>query len=214
MADPIDVDRMNKDDNLSPVMLPSGSMFYVHDKEVQYFNDRVKKYQSDNHFTNISDLQDLDRLIISELLVWRWGMWVSQKRDYWGDPVDENAWQKAIKEHSAELRMLKKSLGLDKETRDKERGEGSFENYLQGLRTRAKEFGYMRNEQASKAIELFQQLKALIVLHNNCDEDEQREQHCTWDDVVEWLEQIAIPEFDIIDEEFRKTKQKYWIQKQ
>ena len=209
-----EVDDANLADGLRPVVLPSGTFFSVHEKEVQYFGDRVRQYQSDNHFTNISDLQDLDRLIISELLVWRWGMWVSQKRDYWGEPIDENAWQKAIKEHSAELRMLKKSLGIDKETRDKQRGEGSFEHYLTSLRERAKEFGYMRNEQASKAIELFQQMKGLIVLHNNCDVDEQREQHCTWEDVVEWIEKIAIPEFDVIDEEFKKTKQQYWISDQ
>ena len=213
MADQVDIDRMNKEDGLSPVMLPSGSKFFVHNGEVSYFNDRVKKYQSDNHFTNMSDLQDLDRLIITELLVWRWGMWVSQKRDYWGDPVDENQWQKAIKDHSAEIRQLKKSLGLDKETRDKTKGEGSFEEFMKNLRSRAKEFGYMRNEQAAKSIELFQQLKTLIVMYNNCDEQERAEQHITKDDLLEWIENTAIPEFDKVDEEFRKTNQRYWIQK-
>lgn len=207
------MDEMNKQDNLSIVMLTSGSKFYVHDSEVSYFNDRVKKYQSDNHFTNISDLQDLDRLIVAELLVWRWGMWVSQKRDYWGEAVDENSLQKAIKEHSAELRMLKKSLGIDKETRDKLRGEGSFEEYMSQLRFRAKEFGYKRDFEHAKTIELMQQLKSIVLLYANCDADERREQHCTAEDIIDWINEKAIPEFDEIDIEFRKT-QKMWIQKQ
>lgn len=198
-------------DNLSPVMLPSGGLFNVHDKEVQWFNDRRTKYLQDNHFTNISDLQDLDRLLTTELLVWRWSIWVSQKSDYWGDPIDENAWQKAIKEHSAEIRQLKKSLGLDKESRDKQKGEGSPAHYLENLRERAKHFGYMRNEQSNKAIELFQQLKALLVLHDNCDEQEQIEQKITAEEFLSWIRETAIPEFDEIDEKFRSEQQTYWI---
>lgn len=208
-----DIEEMNAEDNLSLVSTPSGTEFFVHDSEVNYFNERANKYQSDNHFTNISDLQDLDRLIIAELLVWRWGIWVSQKRDYWGEPVDENAWQKAIKEHSAEIRQLKKALGIDKETRDKQRGEGSFQEWLKNAQIRAREFGYMRNEQSAKIQELFQELKALLELHDNCDEDERREQHITKDDLVEWIRNTAIPEFDEIDRKFRETSQKYWVEK-
>lgn len=208
-----DIDQLNKDDGLSPVMLPSGSKFFVHQGEVSYFNDRVKKYQNDNHFTNMSDLQDLDRLIITELLVWRWGMWVSQKRDYWGDAIDENQWQKAIKDHSAEIRQLKKSLGLDKETRDKMKGEGSFEEYMKNLRSRAREFGYMRNEQAAKAIELWKQLEMLMVMHDNCDEQERAEQHIKVEDLMDWIRTTGIPEFNAIDEKFKETSQKYWVQK-
>lgn len=208
MVDP--VAQMNKDDNLSPVRMPSGSIFYVHDKEVQYFNDRVKKYLSDNVFTNISDLQDVDRLIIAELLIWRWGVWVSQKRDYWGEAIDENVWQKAIREHSAEVRQLKKSLGIDKETRDKQRGEGSIDDYLQKLRQRALALGYTRDKQTAKAIELFMQLEAIITLYRNCDDKERAEQKATKDDVIQWIEQIAIPEFKVIDEAFRKN-QRMWI---
>lgn len=209
-----EVDRLNKEDGLKIVVLPSGAKFFVHETEVSYFNERVKKYQSDNHFTNMSDLQDLDRLVMEELLVWRWGMWLSQKRDYWGEPVDENSWQKAVKDHSAEIRQLKKSLGLDKETRDKTKGEGSVDAYLNSLRARAKEFGVMRNEQASKAIELMMQVKALVTLYDNCDEQERAEQHITLEDFMEWLHTTAIPEFDIIDANFRATSQTYWIRKQ
>jgi hypothetical protein len=213
MSQQDDVDRLNRDDNLSPVTLPSGGLFYVHDREVGYWNDRRERYLKDNHFTNISDFQDLDRLLIAELLVQRWGVWVSQKRDYWGDPVDENSLQKAIKEHSGEIRMVKKALGLDKETRDKVRGEDSVDAYLKGLRQRAREFGYLRNEQAAKAIELWQQLSSLVQLYENCDEGERIQQHCTEADLLGWIT-TKRDEFEEIDRKFRETSQKMWIRRQ
>lgn len=197
-------------EGMVPVELPSGTVFYVHDLEEEYFKQRTTKYVSDNDFQNVSDFQDVDRLLILELLCMRWGMWVSMQRDYWGEAVDENSLQKSLKEHSAEIRQLKKSLGLDRETREKIRGEDSVENYLAKLRQRALHFGYMRNKQAAKAIELFMDLDALITLHDNCDEKERVEQGVQVDDVVRWIRDEAIPRFRLIDEEFRKEQQT-WI---
>lgn len=207
-------DQQNVEDDMRVVPLPSGSAFKVHNSELGYFMDRCDRYLKDNHFTNISDIQDIDRLIITELLVWRWEIFVSQNTDYWGDEIDEVAYARQIKDHSAEIRQLKRALGLDKETRDKERGEDSVDAYINALRRRAKEFGYMRDEQSAKSIELFQQLSALVMLYHNCDDGERHEQHCTEADILKWITQEAIPEFQKIDEEFRDKKQRMWIQKQ
>lgn len=209
-----EIDRLNREDNIAPVRLPSGGLHYVHDREVAYFDERRDRYLKDNKFTNVSDLQDLDRLLVVELLVQRWGTWLSQKRDYWGDPVDENAAQKAIKDHSNEIRQTKRALGLDKETRDKVRGEDSVDAYISALRHRARQFGYMRNEQASKAIELFQQLSGIVTLYENCDDDERIQQHCTPQEILDWVIQEARPQFEKIDAEFRKGEQSMWIRKQ
>lgn len=209
-----EVDRLNSEDNLAPVRLPSGGLHYVHDREVAYFDERRDRYQKDNHFTNISDLQDLDRLLMVELLVQRWSTFLSQKRDYWGDPVDENALQKAIKDHSGEIRLLKRALGLDKETRDKVKGEGSVDAYIGALRQRAHEFGVMRNDQAAKAIELWQQLLGTITLYEKCDTDERIEQHCTPEEVVDFIREVLRPQFEEVDAVFREGKQKMWIRKQ
>lgn len=201
-------------DEMKVVPLPSGSAFKVHNSELGYFMDRCDRYQKDNHFSNISDIQDIDRLIITELLVWRWEIWVSQNHDYWGDEIDEVAYARQIKDHSAEIRQLKKALGLDKETRDKQRGEDSVDAYINALRQRAKEFGVMRDEQSAKSIELFQQVSALITLYHNCDDGERHEQKCTEKDIIKWLTESAVPEFERIDEHFRDTKQRMWIRKQ
>lgn len=203
-------DSDDDQEGMVPVILPSGARFQVHQSEFQYFTDRARKYQEDNDFVNISDFQDVDRLLILELLCHRWSLWISQMRDFWGDAVDENTLQKALKDHSTEIRQLKKTLGLDRETREKVRGEDSVENYLAKLRQRAKHFGYKRNDEAAKAIELWKKLESMITLHVNCDEKERIEQHCTWDHIIRWLQEDAFPQYDAIDDEFRDG-QRFWI---
>lgn len=197
--------------NARRVKAPSGSYFFVlTDEEVSYFNDRSKRYTKDNHFVNVTDLQDLDRLLMMELMVWRWGQWLSREADYDGVGVDSDDLQKQLREYSTEIRQIKKILGIDKVTRDKEKGE-SVADYLENLRTRAREFGVMRNEQAVKAITLFKELESLVTLHDNCDERERREQNIQIEDVLQWLREIAFPELNEIDQKFKDTSQKYWI---
>lgn len=202
------------DDELRPVMLPSGGLFQVYDREVGYFQERVKKYLNDNHFTNVSDLATLDQVLMGEMLVWRWMNWVTQQKDYWGDPVDEAGMAKTIKDMSNELRQLKSALGIDKITRDRQRGEESVSAYIANLKIRAKEFGVNRERMSSKAIELFQQLKAEITLYDNCTEDERKELGKTLPEILDWIRNQAIPEFDAIDAHFRENQQKYWIREQ
>lgn len=206
-------DGADEQEGMVPVTLPSGALFYVHEREFQYFHDRARQYMEDNDFTNISDRQDIDRLLVAELLVHRWGVWLSTQRDYWGESVDENWLQRAVKDHSAELRQLKKSMGMDRETREKLRGEDSVDHYLKSLRERALALGYMRNEQAAMAIELLMEFEALLTLYNNCNEKERVELQIQPDQIFEWMTKEAFPQFDKIDDEFRK-EQKMWIRKQ
>jgi hypothetical protein len=196
------------------VQLPSGATFPVHIDEVDYFQERVKQYLSQNHFVNVSDLQDVDRLLILETMLHRWNIWLSSQRDYWGSVIDANETQKQIKEWSVEARQLKKSLGMDKLTRDKQKGDDSVAAFIANLLHRGREFGINRERQLDKALELFQQMSALVTLHDNTDEIEQREQHVTTDDVMEWLREIAIPEYRAIDDYFRTHVQSAWIRDQ
>lgn len=194
-----------------PVTLPSGAVTLVlTDEEERYVNDRVARYLSDNAFTNVADLQDVDRLITFELFVHRWSLWLTVGKDYFDEAISEKPLGERINLYSREARLLKSALGLDKKARDRAKGEGSVNNYLDMLRLRAREFGYKRNQEAAKAIELMQQMKALATLHANCDEQERREWHCEATDVVEWILTVAVPEFDAIDEAFR-AEQRMWI---
>lgn len=180
--------------------------------EVEYVTDRVRQYTETYRWDNVSDVQDVDRIIVMELLVYRWGLWISRTRDYFNDDVDEAALRKSIKEYSGELRLVKAHLGMDKGTRDKDSSENSIPVYLANLRKHAMELGIMREEQASKAIELAQTLIALWQLYVNCDDKERREQKCDAIDIMDWIGTVFKPQFQAIDEHFRNRPdgQKYW----
>lgn len=192
------------------VKTPSGGVFYVlTDEEHKLYQDRAQRYLTEYRYEDVSDLQDIDRMLMMEILIWRWGLWLAKEQDYWGDNIDTNATKRHVNEWSRELRGLKKSLGMDKASRERAKGE-NVADYLDNLRKRAKQFGVMRNEQNTKTITLFQELKALVTFYNNCNERERRENHIELTDILEWIEKVAIPEFDAIDEKFRK-EQSIWV---
>lgn len=191
------------EDDTVPVDLPSGGTHWLYRREVTHFSDLVKRYLADNAFTNVSDLQDVDRIVVMELLCWRWGNWLSQRADYWWDPVDEKDLGRQLKDISGELRQLKSSLGIDKVARDKARGDGSISEYIANLRIRAKQFGIMRETQLDKALELFNELTAKVTLCENTTDDEQKELGCSMKDLYEWIRDDALPEYELIDQHFR-----------
>lgn len=203
------------DEDGIPVTLPSGAVFKVlTGEERDYVSDRVREYVSTFRWENTSDLQDVDRLLILELFVFRYGLWLSRTKDYWDEGIDEQRLQKSLHDMSGELRQLKKHLGIDKVSRDKERGDDSVPAYLERLQQRAKEFGISRENMLQKGIELSQQLIALYTLHKNCTPDEQIEQQCRAEDLVAWIGDCFVPQFQAVDEHFRSNVQRFWIQDQ
>ena len=195
------------------VTAPSGAIYdVIHECERDYWDSIVKRYLSDYKFTNINDLQDLDRIVSTEMLLYRYQSWLQLEKDWWGQEIDIGETNKYYKEKSMELRLIKKALGIEKVAREKDQGD-STAAYIESLRRRAHEFGVMRNEQAVKAITLWQELIALMTFHDKCTPEERKEQHIEIEDLVEWIRQ-TIPEFLEIDEEFRKTSQKYWVGKE
>lgn len=190
---------------------PSGAVFTVMGiEEKTYYEDMARQYLEHNKFVNVSDLQDLDRVLFFELLSYRYSHWVLNKKDYLGQGIVEKELHTAIKEMSMETRLLKKALGMNKVSRDQDRGE-SINEYWENLKERAKRFGYMRNQQAIMAITLWKELQGIVTLNQNSDEQEIRELKSSFGDIVDWLLEEAFPKFDAIDAEFRKTDQQYWI---
>lgn len=193
------------------VTAPSGSKYYlVTQEEADYYFDKVHRYTTDNKFFNVSDLQDLDRIILMETLSWRWSSWLSKEKDYWGDPIDAKSIRDSLKDYSNELRQLKKMMGIDKAARDRERGESAVD-YLENLRIRAKEFGVSREKQLTVALTLFKELEALVTLYLNCNEKERIEQNIEITDLLDWIVKICIPEFEEIDTYFRENQQRFWL---
>lgn len=201
------------DKDLRTVMLPSGAPFDIHTTEVGYFNERVRKYTSEHVFTNVSDLQDLDKIVMMETLMWRWGQWIARGGvDYWSEAVDEDDLQKAMKSHSIEVRQMKAQLGVDKRSRDRKKGDDSVAEYIKNLQERAQELGIVRNTTVDVIIGLGKDLKSLIGLHDRADEKERMELRCTSDDILQWIREAFIPEMEKADEDWRAGSQKLWIQ--
>jgi hypothetical protein len=197
------------------VVLPSGvAQPVLNDDEAAYLTERVSRYHTDNALSNISDLQDLDRMLVMELMTHRWGIWIGQQSDYAGRAIDEVLYQRQLNAYSTELRQLKKLLGLDKPARDRQRGEGSIHHFWTQLGARAKAFGVMRVAQLDKALELTNELIGLVTWHKNSTEDERKEFHNTAEDILDWIDNVYRPEYEAIDAHFRANEQTYWIRTQ
>lgn len=197
-------------------ILPSGTWMPVMNlAEQRYLEDKVERYNDHNQLVNISDLSELDRLIILELLVYRLSTWIGQGEDYAGEEINDRLHQEQIKYHSSEIRLIKKNLGMDRPARERAKGEGSIAHYWANLQTRAKAFGVMRVKQLGKALELTNELISLIQVHDNCVDDEERELlHCTRDEIFGWIRDTYTPEFQAIDTHFRENEQTFWVRAQ
>lgn len=192
------------------VTTPSGSELNLQtQEEADWYESRRDRYLTDNQFPNVSDLQDLDRLLQLEVMSYRWGLWVSQGFDYIYSRVDESALTSKMKEYSVETRLLKQALGIDKATRDKVKGQ-SLADYTEELLHRAKEFGYHRDAQYEKAVTKFYELRSMIMTFDRCDTEERAMLDLSYESIFEWIRDHVIHEWDELSEEFRKN-QSMWI---
>lgn len=211
MGDPEHIDEQTYD---FEVTTPSGAVLPVlTEDEIGYYVDRAKRYTTDHKFSSITDLQDLDRILSTELMLHRYDIWLTLTTDYWGNSILEKDFLKYSKELSETLSKLKKSMGLDKVTRDKDQG-ADFVTWLENTKARAKQFMVMRNEQFYASITLFHEMIGQLQLHKNADSIERKELGLEPEQVIEWLWNDLIPRFKEIDEHFRNAgpdAQKYWI---
>lgn len=195
---------------LFEVESPTGSTFYLQTaSEAEYYERQKRKYQEHNKFTNISDLEDLTRLLTLEVMVYRWSTWLTQGFDYLASRVDESGLKNSVREYSVEVRQVKTTLGIDRATREKDKGE-TLGEYIQNLLNRAKEFGYHRNDQYSKAVTLLWELINQVQTHDRCNDDERKELDLTESAIVDWVRSVVMPEWDAINQSFRK-QQAIWL---
>lgn len=191
------------------VIAPSGaSIVVMNQDEADYYNQVALRYQADNKFKNISDILELDRILTMELMCYRWSLWILAEKDYMGRKINPAEIQRSIELYSKEIRGIKKDLGIDKSTRDRDKGE-SIADYIQNLGIRAKEFGIYRDKQNVKAITLLMELRALVALYENSTKAERKQFGASLENLVEWIKEKG-EEFDEIDAHFRKN-QKLWI---
>lgn len=195
---------------LYPVKGPGGSTYQLQtQEEADWYDMRAASYQQHNAFTNEADLQDLDRLLTLELAIHRWSLWLAQGFDYMYTRIEENALKNNIREYSTEIRQVKASLGIDKVNRDKAKGE-NFSDYTLNLLARAKEFGYMRNEQYEKAVTLMWRLRSFVKTYYRCDEAERAELDLSPEKILEWINADMLGDWDALAAAHRKN-QAIWV---
>lgn len=188
----------------------SGARFKVMGQdEADWFTANMARYLDQYQFENIADMQDLDRLLALELLSYRGAVFLIRGSDYEGNMADE----KAIRDHKEkidrEIRQIKEHMGMGRKNRLEEDRQ-SASDYLRDLLSRAKEFGVHRDHQIAKAIDVMSEVKKLVGLHDRCDEEERIHLGVTPDQILGWLRDVAIPEYDLVDSKFREN-QKLWI---
>lgn len=196
---------------LYSVESPTGSPFHLQtEQEGAWYERQRDQYLEHNRFTNVSDLEDLGRLLTLEIMVYRWTTWLTQGFDYLAGRVNETELKNAIKEYSVEIRLVKSSLGIDRVTRERDKGE-SVGDYIATLLDRAAEFGVHRNEQYSLAVTFLWELISMVETYDRCDEQERRELDLSPESIVEVIRTRIMSKWHELNESFRAV-QTVWIQ--
>lgn len=194
------------------VELCSGEVVHVQtDVEQRWFRAAKEKYLTENKFDAATDQQDVDRLLILELLMFRWTQHLASGYDYQKNLIDDDLLRKQVKEQSDVITKLKQSLGLDKKARDAALNEGNFATWFADVKRRAKLFGIHRENQLNVALSLMQELSGIIGAYDRSDEEERRKLGFeTESDIVAWIRESMLPDFRAIDEYFIENEQKLW----
>lgn len=202
-----------KSSKLPKVKLVSGeSIEVLNPQEKRWFERTRDTYLEESRFTEATDLRDLDRLLVHELMVYRWTCWLSSGVDYDGHLADEGDLQRNIKLYSAQVTELKMSMGMSKKARDQAADRGTLADYISNLKMRAKAFGLHREKQLVKALALMEELSTVVGTFLRSDEEERKKFGFEDEaEIVEWISTVMLPEYRELDEYFRKNEQRYWV---
>lgn len=194
------------------VNLCSGEIVLVQtETEQRWFNSTKQRYLDENKFDASTDLQDLDRLMVLELLMFRWTQHLASGYDYSRNLVDDDLIRKQIKEQSDVITKLKQSLGLDKRARDAALNEGNFHTWFMDVKRRAKLFGIHRENQLNVGLGLMNELSGIIGAFDRSDEEERKKLGFeTEAQIMNWIRETMLPKFREVDEHFINNEQKLW----
>lgn len=180
-------------------------------EEAEWFNQSRNHYMTETRFTENTDLQDLDRLLGLELLMFRWTKWQMSGIDYDNNIVNDAELRRNIKDQSEAINKLKEQMGLSKKSRESK--ASSVEDRWVDLLERAKLFGVHRETQLSQALMLMNELSAIVGSYDRSDEEERRKLGFeTETDILDWVRETMLPEFRAVDQHFRDNVQQYWKQ--
>lgn len=185
-------------------------------EEKSMYETAQLKYTTENTFTDASDMRSLERLLMLELLSFRYHGYLASGLGPDGNPSmpsEEANYHKHLKEMAISISNTAKELGLLKSQKDKERFD-TVGAYITDLLNRGEEMGINRENMLDKALELTKELFAKTGAYSRANESERRKMGLDNADViVDWINNIMKPEFDAVDEHFQEHQQKLWIRK-
>lgn len=187
----------------------------LHESERRFYEEAKDKYLTEYTFTHENDKRTVDRLLMLEVQCQRYQWYTLAGITYDRGLLtskEETDYRRAIKELSAQISEIQKELGVTKAERERSTQVDSVGTYITELQQRAKEFGVMREKQMDRAIELMNELIAMVGAFSRSNEHERRKLGIESADViVDWITEYMEPAFNEIDEAFRSGQQRYWI---
>jgi hypothetical protein len=179
--------------------------------EHRWFNANRDAYLSQTKFSENTDIQDLDRLLVLELLSFRWSQHLAMERDYENQPVELDGLRKQLKEQATAITALKTSLGLDNKSRRAALNEGDFATWFADAKRRARIFGIHRENQLQRALVLMNELSGIVGAYDRSDEEERKKLGFENESaIVAWVREFMLPEFHKVDQYFVENEQKFW----
>lgn len=164
-------------------------------------------------FTEQSDLEDLERILFMELMIFRWSHWLMSGKEYDGTVVgNEGELRRWIDSYQTLIVKAKESLKLDKKGRESDAAATFHERWNQ-LADHAKQFGIMREKQLGRALELMNALMATVRTYDRCDEEERGKIGFPDDASIIQFFREQMPFYDEIDQHFRQNQQRFWIRR-
>lgn len=183
-------------------------------EEAKFYVRARDRYMAENKFTVASDLRSLDRLVFFETLVYRWQTQLASGKNLDGAFLtdrEEDGLRKNLKETAPLISQIQSDLGLTKSQREKDQYE-SVGAYIVRLQQAAKEHGIRRERQLGKALELTKELFSLASAYQRASQKEREKLGLeSAEDIVTWVLEYMKPEFDAIDDHFRKNQQRFWL---
>lgn len=197
---------------LIDVATPTGGQIQVQGlAEEQRYNEGLAAYTTNVAYTERSDLEDLERILFMELMVYRWGRWMMAGREYDGTLItNEGELRRWVQDYTDRITKIKESLKLDRKGRENDQS-ASFQQRWERLAQHAKDFGVMREAQLGRALEIMQGLFSVVGAFDRSDEEERNKLGFPNEAAIIQYIRESRPEFDGIDAHFRQSQQRFWI---
>lgn len=188
-----------------------GELDVMGDDEYRRYTESYAAYTAQVSLDERSDMEDLERILFMELMVYRWSTWMISGKQYDGadiqNPAELRRW---VSDFTKNIQAIKESLKLDRKGRSSDAG-ATFDERWRRLAEHAKEFGVMREQQLDVALEIMFSIFAAIGTYDRSDEEERKKIGFPDESaLLDFIREQRAP-FEAVDLYFREHSHKLWV---